>query len=86
VPPRGTTGRGERLKSRLGASPRPDTASDGGLFAEELDPLTGEQLGNCPQAFPHLALLNAALRITAAKQGQKTAAHTIVEDAAEEWA
>jgi GH15 family glucan-1,4-alpha-glucosidase len=36
-----------------------------GLFAEEIG-LTGEQLGNFPQAFTHLALVNAALALDSA--------------------
>jgi hypothetical protein len=34
-----------------------------GLFSEELDWTSGEQLGNTPQAFTHIGLINAALRL-----------------------
>ncbi len=43
--------------------------SDLGLFAEEVDPATGEQLGNYPQAFSHVGLVNAAWRLTEATSG-----------------
>jgi GH15 family glucan-1,4-alpha-glucosidase len=33
------------------------------LFAEELDVHTGRQLGNFPQAFTHLALINAVMHV-----------------------
>jgi GH15 family glucan-1,4-alpha-glucosidase len=38
------------------------------LFAEELDPATGRHLGNFPQAFTHLALINAAMHVIRAER------------------
>ena len=43
-------------------------ASPLGLYAEEFDAETGRHLGNFPQAFSHLALIEAAARIIVAEQ------------------
>jgi GH15 family glucan-1,4-alpha-glucosidase len=38
--------------------------NDVGLLAEEYDPHTGRQVGNFPQAFSHVALVNTAFNLT----------------------
>jgi alpha,alpha-trehalase len=45
-------------------------ANDVGLLAEEVDPSSGELLGNFPQAFSHIGLVNAAWAISEAKRTQ----------------
>ncbi len=43
-------------------------SSDLKLYAEEIEPETGRHLGNFPQAFTHLALINAVMHVIRADQ------------------
>ena len=42
--------------------------NDVGLLAEEVDDESGELLGNFPQAFSHIGLVNAAWAISQARE------------------
>lgn len=42
--------------------------NDVGLLAEEYDPRLGRQVGNFPQAFSHVALVDTALNLASAKK------------------
>ncbi len=59
-----------------------EAANHLGLLAEEVHPFTREQLGNFPQAFSHLGLINAAARIDLAlrmRDEGETAAPILIE-------
>ena len=45
--------------------------NDVGLLAEEYDPATGRMAGNFPQAFSHLALVQAAFRLAGEEDVQQ---------------
>jgi alpha,alpha-trehalase len=59
----GETGRAAALCGKLLS-----LASPLQLYAEEIEPASGRHLGNFPQAFTHLALIDAVLRVIAAER------------------
>ena len=71
----GETDRARKLCERLIKE-----ASDLGLYGEELDPTTGRHLGNFPQAFTHLALVNAVLHVIASETVSTTGPRTVASD------
>ncbi|MFR9779601.1 glycoside hydrolase family 15 protein [Micromonospora sp. MS34] len=48
-----------------------DRVNDVGLYAEQIDPYSGEALGNFPQAFSHIGLINAAGDLTDLDAGRR---------------
>ena len=48
------------------------TAGDTGLLPEEYDPVNCRSLGNHPQAYSHLGVINNALRLSAASGGDRS--------------
>jgi GH15 family glucan-1,4-alpha-glucosidase len=60
--------------------------NDVGLLAEEYDPVLKRQVGNFPQAFSHIALINSAYNLSraygpAAERGGSPAKHEVLTDA-----
>lgn len=66
------TGMGEVAEAREVFERAASFGNDLDLFSEEVDPSTGELLGNFPQAFSHVGLINAAWAITEAERGSES--------------
>jgi GH15 family glucan-1,4-alpha-glucosidase len=60
---------GEVVRARRLCEKLLSNASSLGLYGEELDPNTGRHLGNFPQAFTHLSLINAVMHVIRIERG-----------------
>jgi alpha,alpha-trehalase len=65
---------GEQQRARDLMEKLVSVASPLGLYAQEFDTSTGRHLGNFPQAFSHLALIEAAARIILAERMEEISA------------
>jgi GH15 family glucan-1,4-alpha-glucosidase len=59
---------GEFLRARELCEKLLSHASPLNLYAEEIDARSGRHLGNFPQAFTHLALINAVMHVIRAEE------------------
>jgi GH15 family glucan-1,4-alpha-glucosidase len=64
---------GDVARAREAFSRAAAYANDVGLLSEEVDPATGELLGNFPQAFSHIGLISAAWAISRAEASPRVA-------------
>ncbi len=67
---------GEAAKARDVLESVLDVRNDVGLLAEEWDPVAGRQLGNTPQAFSHVALVNTAFVLSGSRNGNRQSCGT----------
>jgi GH15 family glucan-1,4-alpha-glucosidase len=58
-----------------------DLRNDVGLLSEEYDPSTRRLVGNFPQAFTHVALVNSAFNLTRLEEADERRAQPVPEDA-----
>jgi alpha,alpha-trehalase len=65
---------GERRRARELCAKLLSFAGPLELYAEEIDPHSGQQLGNFPQAFTHLALINAVMHVITTEDDDEAAA------------
>lgn len=70
---------GEHARARQLCEKVLSFASSLGLYAEEIDAKSGRHLGNFPQAFTHLALINAVMHVVDAEQAVLKAARPTPE-------
>ncbi len=59
---------GEQTRARTLCEKLLSLSSPLDLYAEELDPRSGRHMGNFPQAFTHLALINAVIHVLTAEE------------------
>jgi GH15 family glucan-1,4-alpha-glucosidase len=52
-----------------------EVRNDVGLLSEQYDPVAKRQLGNFPQAFSHLGLINTALNLSPGKKSIEERGH-----------
>jgi alpha,alpha-trehalase len=65
---------GQTVRARAVFERAASFVNDVGLLAEEVDPVTGELLGNFPQAFSHIGLVNAAWAVAETESQQEASA------------